>query len=87
MRALEKQQMVAARDEDLDVVGLAGDDLETAAQVFHVRHGRVVGRKGFVVERAEDLDRSQVVAEVVAAMYRDDPPRGVPREVLVPEVN
>ncbi len=84
MRALEKQQMVAARDEDLDVVGLAGDDLETAAQVFHVRHGRVVGRKGFVVERAEDLDRSQVVAEVVAAMYRDDPPRGVPREVLVP---
>jgi len=85
MRALEKQQMVAARDEDLDVVGLAGDDLETAAQVFHVRHGRVVGRKGFVVERAEDLDRSQVVAEVVAAMYRDDPPRGVPREVLVPE--
>jgi len=85
MRALEKQQMVAARDEDLDVVGLAGDELETAAQVFHVRHGRVVGRKGFVVERAEGLDRSQVVGEVVAAMYRDDPPRGVPREVLVPD--
>ncbi len=85
LRAQEKQQMVAARDEDLDVVGLAGDDLETAAQVFHVRHGRVVGRKGFVVERAEDLDRGRVVAEVVSALYRDDPPRGVPRQVLVPE--
>ncbi|MEC9424579.1 MAG: excinuclease ABC subunit UvrC, partial [Actinomycetota bacterium] len=85
MRALEKQQMVAARNEDLDVVGLAGDDLETAAQIFHVRHGRVVGRKGVVVERAEDLDRAQMVAEVIAALYRDDPPRGVPREILVPD--
>ena len=67
LRALEKQQMVAARDEDIDVFGLAGDDLEAAAQVFYVRRGRVVGRKGFVVERAEDLARGDLVAEVVAA--------------------
>ena len=78
LRALEKQQMVAARDEDLDVFGLAGDDLEAAAQVFYVRRGRVVGRKGFVVERVEDLARGDLVAEVVSAHYRDDPPRGVP---------
>ncbi len=83
-KVLEKQTMVAARDEDLDVIGLAGDDLEAAAQVFYVRRGRVVGRKGFVVDRADDLDRGQLVAEVVAAHYRSDPPRGIPREVLVP---
>ena len=85
LRALEKQQMVAARDEDLDVFGLAGDDLEVAAQVFYVRRGRVVGRKGFMVERAEDLARGDLVAEVVSAHYRDDPPRGIPRQVLVPD--
>jgi len=83
-KVLEKQTMVAARDEDLDVIGLAGDDLEAAAQVFYVRRGRVVGRKGFVVDRADDLDSRQLVAEVVAAHYRSDPPRGIPREVLVP---
>ncbi len=85
LRALEKQQMVAARDDDLDVFGLAGDELEAAAQVFYVRRGRVVGRKGFMVERAEDLARGRLVAEVVSAHYRDDPPRGIPREVLVPD--
>ena len=83
-KVLEKQTMVAGRDEDLDVIGLAGDDLEAAAQVFYVRRGRVVGRKGFVVDRADDLDSGQLVAEVVAAHYRSDPPRGIPREVLVP---
>ena len=85
LRVLEKQQMVAASHEDLDVIGLAGDELETAAQVFYVRRGRVVGRKGFVVDRAEDLDRGRLVAEVLAAHYREDPPQGIPREVLVPE--
>jgi len=84
-KVLEKQQMVAARDEDLDVIGLAGDDLEAAAQVFYVRRGRVLGRKGFVVDRADDLDSGQLVAEVVSAHYRSDPPRGIPREVLVPD--
>ncbi len=85
LRAVEKQQMVLSPREDLDVFGLAGDELEVAAQVFYVRRGRVVGRKGFVVERGEDLDRGRLVAEVLSAHYRTDPPRGVPREVLVPD--
>src|SRR5699024_7876943 len=46
-KAIERQQMVADRNEDLDVFGVADDELEAAVQVFHVRRGRVVGRKGF----------------------------------------
>src|SRR5262249_25366672 len=42
-RAIERQQMVAARSEDLDVVGIADDELEAAVQIFYVRKGRVVG--------------------------------------------
>src|SRR2546428_5011825 len=39
-RALETQEMVLTRREDLDVIGLAEDDLEAAFQVFFVRGGR-----------------------------------------------
>ena len=53
-RAIEKQQMVAERSEDIDVIGLADDELEAAVQIFYVRKGRVVGRKGFVVDKVED---------------------------------
>ena len=56
-KAIEKQQMVADRNEDLDVIGIADDELEAAVQVFYVRKGRVVGRKGFIVDKVEDLDR------------------------------
>jgi excinuclease ABC subunit C len=82
-RAIERQQMVAERNEDLDVVGIAEDDLEAAVQVFFVRRGRVVGRKGFVVDKVEDLAPGELVGDVLEAVY-DDPPLGVPRAVLVP---
>ena len=48
----EHQEVVGAADEDFDVMGIAEAELEAAVQVFHVRHGRVVGRQGFVVERS-----------------------------------
>src|SRR5690606_16164668 len=82
-KAIERQQMVAERNEDLDVIGIAEDDLEAAVQVFFVRRGRVVGRKGFVVDKVEDVATAGLVGDVLEALY-DDPPLGVPRTVLVP---
>ncbi len=82
-KAIEKQQMVTEKPEDLDVIGIAEDELESAVQVFYVRKGRVVGRKGFVVDKVEDLTPSQLMARILEAMYTE-PTLDVPREVLVP---
>ncbi len=81
-RALENQEMVLTQPEDLDVVGLVEDDLEAAFQVFFVRKGRVMGRKGWVVDRVEELDRAQLVASFVRELYMERPE--VPPRVLVP---
>jgi excinuclease ABC subunit C len=83
-RAVEKQQMVAERSEDLDVIGIADDDLEAAIQVFYVRKGRVVGRKGFILDKVEDLTPGGLVDRVLEEMYGDEPPAGIPKQVLVP---
>ncbi len=82
-RALESQEMVLTQPEDLDVVGMAEDELEAAFQVFFVRRGRVVGRKGWVVDRVEDLDRAGLVASFLEQLYMER--QDVPRRVLVPE--
>ena len=83
-RAIEKQQMVAERSEDIDVIGLAEDELEAAVQVFFVRKGRVVGRKGFILDKVEDLSPGGLVDRILEEMYGDEPPAGVPKQVLVP---
>lgn len=83
-RAIEKQQMVGERDEDLDIIGIADDELEAAVQVFFVRKGRVVGRKGFIMDKVEDLSAGGVVDRVLEELYGDEPPLGIPSQVLVP---
>jgi excinuclease ABC subunit C len=84
LRAIEKQQMVGERDEDLDVIGIEDDELEAAIQVFFVRKGRVVGRKGFVLDKVEDLSPGGLIDRVLEEMYGDQPPLGIPSHVLVP---
>jgi excinuclease ABC subunit C len=83
-KAIERQQMVAAREEDLDVLGVAEDALEASVQVFFVRRGRVVGRKGIVVDKVEDVDRPALISGLLEQLYAGAPPTDVPREVLVP---
>jgi excinuclease ABC subunit C len=81
-KALESQEMVLRRTENLDVVGMDEDDLEAAFQVFFVRRGRVTGRKGWIVDRVEDLDTPQLVGSFIRELYmeRDE----VPPRVQVP---
>jgi len=83
-KAIEKQQMVVEKAEDLDVIALADDELEAAVQVFYVRRGRVVGRKGMVLDKTEDLAPGELVDRVLEGLYFDRPPLGVPKQVLVP---
>ena len=83
-KAIEKQQMVADRNEDIDVIGIADDELEAAVQVFYVRKGRVVGRKGFVLDKVEELTPGGMVDRILESMYGDEPILGVPKQVLVP---
>jgi excinuclease ABC subunit C len=81
-RALESQEMVLSQPQDLDVIALADDDLEAAFQVFFVRRGRVSGRKGWVVDRVEDLDVRGLVGSFVRELYMERP--DVPPRILVP---
>ena len=85
-RAVERQQMVAERDEDVDVVGVVEDPLEASAQVFFVRRGRVVGRLGFLLDKVMDLTPAQTVGAVLEQVYGEAPAVGYPRQVLVPEL-
>lgn len=84
-KAIERQQMVASREEDFDVIGIADDTLEASVQVFFVRRGRVVGRKGLVVDKVEDVDRAALVGGLLEQLYAGANPEDVPREVLVPD--
>jgi excinuclease ABC subunit C len=80
-KAIARQQMVSAHPENMDVIGMAEDELEAAFQVFFVRGGRVTGRKGYVVDKVEDLSTPALVEGFLQRLYADGDP---PPQVLVP---
>ena len=83
-RATEKQQVVGDNNDSVDVIGLFDDDLEASVQVFYVRHGRVVGRRGFMVDKVEDLTPGEFLNRILENLYGDEPAMGYPKSVLVP---
>jgi len=82
-KVLEKQQMVAGSDEDFDLVGLVEDELQAAVQLFHVRHGRVVGRNAHIVDKVEDTTSAGLMERVVEGLYEEDPALGIPPLILL----
>jgi excinuclease ABC subunit C len=83
-KAISKQQMVADKNEDLDVIGIAEDELEASVQMFYIRKGRVVGRKGFILDKVEDLTPGGLINRILENLYGEEPILGVPKQVLVP---
>ena len=81
-KVLERQQMVLKETENIDIFGFFGDEIEASVQVFYVRHGRVVGRKGFIVDRIAGIKNSELVRHLLVDHYASDPPRGVPSQIL-----
>jgi excinuclease ABC subunit C len=81
-KAMESQEMVLGRTDDLDIVGMEEDDLEAAFQVFFVRRGRMMGRRGWVVDKVEDIDAPRLVSSFLRELYMDR--EEVPPRILVP---
>lgn len=99
-RAMEKNAVVLDDGTDADIFAIAGDELEAAVQVFHVRGGRIRGQRGWVVEKVEPLTDAELIERLLQQVYGDDAAMGdddsaqpaqgrpdlVPREVLIPEL-
>jgi excinuclease ABC subunit C len=83
-QVLEKQQMVGVQEDDIDVIGIAQDEITAAVQIFFVRKGRVIGRNGFLLDKVEDVTPELLVDRILENVYGDEPALGIPKQVLVP---
>lgn len=81
-RALERNAVVFDDATDADLIGTHEDELHMGVQVFHVRGGRIVGERGFVLEKAEDLSTGGYVERAIQRIYADPDVVCPAREVL-----
>ena len=83
--AAESQQLVLGDRDQLDVIGIAADDLQVAAMALHVRHGRIVGQSTSVADLVEELDQQNLLATVIRDIY-GDPAAEIPPVIMTAEL-
>ena len=65
----ERQRIAAAQGDDTDVVGYYAEPPLVAANVFHLRGGRVVDRREFYWEELEEFEPHEFVASLLKQLY------------------
>ncbi len=83
--ASQDQEIVGTDNEEFDIVGIKDDELEAAAQVLHIRWGRVVGRQGLILEKVEPLKKEEVAQKVLETLYLNTPLE-IPTEIFISHV-
>jgi excinuclease ABC subunit C len=79
----ERQRVAAAEGADADVYGLYAEPPLAAANLFHVRNGRVVDRREFFWEDLQRFDRGAFWSNLLTQIYLDQ--QYVPSLIHVPE--
>lgn len=67
----ERQRIAAAQGDDTDVVGYYAEPPLVAANVFHLRGGRVVDRREFYWEELDAFDPHEFVPSLLKQLYWD----------------
>ena len=79
----ERQRMAAVEGRDIDIVGFYAEPPLVAANLFHVRNGRVVDRREFFWEDLREFERLDFLSALLTQIYLDQ--QYVPSLVHVPE--
>jgi excinuclease ABC subunit C len=65
----ERQRIVAAQGDDTDVLAYYAEPPLVAADLFHLRGGRVVDRREFYWEELEEFDPQEFVTSLLKQLY------------------
>ena len=68
---MEQNAVVFDQNVDADVFGMASDELEASVHLFAVRAGAIRGERNWSVERVEDVDDAELIADLIVQVYAE----------------
>src|SRR5579871_36246 len=78
----EKQKIAAAEGDNIDIIGYYAEPPLVAANIFHLRNGRVVDRREFFWEDLFDFTPSEFFSSLLKQLYLDQ--QYIPSRIHVP---
>ncbi|HLH74553.1 MAG TPA: excinuclease ABC subunit UvrC [Chloroflexota bacterium] len=81
-KIMERQRVLGASNEDVDLIAFARDNGHTCVQIFFIRGGRMVERASFPLVNTQDESAQEILTAFVKQFY--DRAAQVPPEILIP---
>lgn len=68
-RISEKQKVSNLNENDIDVIGIAKNDIEVCIEIFFVRRSKMIGREHYFFKDLLDEENSQILSEFIKQYY------------------
>jgi excinuclease ABC subunit C len=78
----ERQKMATIEGNDIDIIGFHAEPPLVAANLFHLRRGRIVDRREFFWEDLEEFEPGEFLSSLLKQLYLDQ--QHIPSEIHVP---
>ena len=68
-RISQKQKVSNINENDIDVIGIARNDIEVCVEIFFIRKSKMIGREHYFLENMEDETDQDILSEFVKQYY------------------
>ncbi len=79
----EKQKVSNLSENDIDVIGLARNELRVCIEVFFVRNSKMVGREHYFLENFEDETDKEILSDFMKQYYMNN--LVIPHKIMLKE--
>ncbi len=79
----ERQKVSNLSENDIDVIGLARNDLRVCIEVFFIRHSKMVGREHYFLENLEDETDKEILSNFMKQYYLNS--LNIPHKIMLKE--
>ena len=80
-RISEKQRVSNISENNIDVIGIAKNDLEVCVEIFFVRGSKMIGREYYFFQDLVDMSDSEILSGFIKQYYMDNP--NLPNKIMM----
>lgn len=80
-RISEKQRVSNISENNIDVIGIAKNDLEVCIEIFFVRGSKMVGREYYFFQDLIDMSDNEILSGFIKQYYMDNP--NLPNKIMM----
>lgn len=83
-RMAEKQKVSNISENDIDVIGIAKNELMVCLEIFFVRHSKMIGREHYFFHDLIEAEDKEILSSFIKQYYMDK--QYIPNRIMVKEI-